>query len=278
MPSVLRITIGLILVGAVLYAVELICPAITSKRWWRKDSGLDLGYFYLTALVTKTITKAAMLLTVLVLALLAGRKLDAPHLAAGLPLIAAQPAWLIVMEVLVLGDLIGYWMHRAFHSGNLWRFHAIHHSSIELDWLSSVRLHPVNELITKIVQVVPFVLLGFPLNVLAAYVPFLTIYALLIHANVNWSFGALRYVIATPLFHRWHHTAESEGVDKNFAGLFPIFDIVFGTFYMPIGCAPVRFGIEGSAVPQTFLAQIIYPFRPVRLKSVQLEPVQPENR
>src|SRR5262249_2309421 len=131
----------------------------------------------------------------------------------------------------------------------------------ELDWLSSVRLHPFNEMIGRSLQVIPFVLLGFPLGLLAAYAPFLTFYAVLIHANVNWSFGPLRYVIATPLFHRWHHTSETEGLDKNFAGFFPIWDIMFGTFYMPKGRVPVVFGVHGEEIPEGFIAQMIYPFK-----------------
>jgi sterol desaturase/sphingolipid hydroxylase (fatty acid hydroxylase superfamily) len=49
--------------------------------------------------------------------------------------------------------------------------------------------------------------------VLAAFVPFLTLYAILLHANVGWTFGPLRDVIASPVFHRWHHTSEDEGFD-----------------------------------------------------------------
>jgi len=84
---------------------------------------------------------------------------------------------------------------------------------------------------------------------------------LFIHANVNWSFGPLRYVIATPLFHRWHHTSESEGLDKNFAGMLPIWDMLFGTFYMPKGKVPTEFGVYGEAIPEDFIGQMLYPFK-----------------
>ena len=40
----------------------------------------------------------------------------------------------------------------------------------------------------------------------SAYAPFLTFYAIFVHASVNWDFGPLRYVVATPVFHRWHHS------------------------------------------------------------------------
>jgi sterol desaturase/sphingolipid hydroxylase (fatty acid hydroxylase superfamily) len=59
--------------------------------------------------------------------------------------------------------------------------------------------------------------------------------AIFIHANVSWGFGKLGVLVASPKFHRWHHTSEDEGLDKNFAGLLPVFDIVFGTYCMPAG-------------------------------------------
>jgi len=45
------------------------------------------------------------------------------------------------------------------------------------------------------------------------------------------------------------------------AGLFPVFDLLFGTFYMPPGEQPVDFGVRGDEVPETFLGQLVYPFR-----------------
>jgi sterol desaturase/sphingolipid hydroxylase (fatty acid hydroxylase superfamily) len=53
--------------------------------------------------------------------------------------VARQPRIAQGAELLVLSDLIGYWMHRLFHREPLWKFHAIHHSSEELDWLSATR-------------------------------------------------------------------------------------------------------------------------------------------
>jgi sterol desaturase/sphingolipid hydroxylase (fatty acid hydroxylase superfamily) len=70
----------------------------------------------------------------------------------------------------------------------------------------------------------------------------------------------LRYALASPAFHRWHHTTEEEALDKNFSGLFPFIDVVFGTFYMPAGRLPQHFGIRNGAVPEGLLRQLAYPF------------------
>ncbi len=263
MPSLAGILISFAVLSVVFYAVEHWFPAMPRQPIWRRGFDVDVLYWLFTPLVTKTLAKGAVLLGVAAIALLLGRKLGPElgvELARGFGPVAQQPMWLIVAEMLVLGDFIGYWTHRAFHSGWLWKFHAIHHSSTQLDWLSSVRLHPVNDVLSRVTQVMVLLLLGFPLTALAAYIPFLTLYAILLHANVGWSYGAFRQVIASPCFHRWHHTSQAEGQNRNFAGLLPLWDVVFGTFHMPEGRQPEHFGIEGDPVPSTLWGQLSYPF------------------
>ncbi len=256
----IRLIISLLVVGIVITTIERLFPARRKKPAWRKDIGLDAQYWFFTALVSKTLSKGLVFIVVVTVSVLVGRHFG-PHLANGFPPVSKQPTPLIIAEILIIGDFVSYWMHRAFHNGRLWKFHAIHHSSIDLDWLSSVRLHPVNEMVQKSVQILPFAIFGFPTHVLAAYVPFLVFYAIFIHANLDWDFGPLRYVIASPRFHRWHHTSEQEGLDKNFAGLLPIYDIIFGTFYMPAHQTPQVFGVTKKQIPNTLIGQLLYPFQ-----------------
>ena len=56
-------------------------------------------------------------------------------------------------------------------------------------------------------------------------------------------------MIASPVFHRWHHTAAERGGEKNFAATFPVLDLIFGTFYMPKGVLPDRYGIADKEFP-----------------------------
>ena len=67
-------------------------------------------------------------------------------------------------------------------------------------------------------------------------------------------------VIVSPRFHRWHHTDEEQARDKNFAGLLPLWDILFGTYYMPKDERPSRFGTM-TPVPNGLFGQIVFPFR-----------------
>ena len=170
--------------------------------------------------------------------------------------ISRQPLWLQTSEILVLIDLLSYGGHRWFHRLRLlWGFHSVHHSSEWIDWLSSVRVHPLNELGMRILQAVPLLLLGFNFLVVVVAGPALTLYAIFLPANVPWGFGPLRYVIATPIFHRWHHTKEGEGLDKNFVEAFVWPDMLFGTFYMPKGRPPEAFGILGTHPKENVVSQ-----------------------
>lgn len=263
-PTLGGVVIGFAVLAAILWPIERLRPAVPGQRIRRAGLGTDVAYWFFTPLVTRGITRAAVIAAVLVLAAAAGVPLEKESIGAFLaapgPWVRRQPGWLQALEVLLLGDLVGYWTHRLFHGRRLWRFHAVHHSSKQLDWLSAVRLHPVNDVVTRVASVIPVLLLGFSPTILAAYVPFLAFYAILLHANVPWTFGRLRHVLASPTFHRWHHTSEDEGLDKNFAGLFPFLDLAFGTFFVPPR-PPSRFGLSREDVPETLLAQLAYPFR-----------------
>jgi lathosterol oxidase len=143
----------------------------------------------------------------------------------------------------------------------LWPFHAIHHSVEELDWLAGSRLHLVDVVVTRGLTYVPIFVLGFSREALTVYVFLVAAQATFIHANVRWEFRRLRKVLATPLFHHWHHSAEREAVDKNFAIHTPIWDLLFGTYHLPDRW-PAQYGLCGKRrVPARWVTQFAYPFR-----------------
>lgn len=250
-PGPVVLLIAFASLAIIFSSVERFAAALPTKRLFRRERAVDFAYWFFTPWVSRTLTLIAAGVAVYALARVAHPS-DAWFIA--------QPKWLQVVEVLLAADLIGYATHRLFHRGWLWRVHAIHHSSEDLDWLSATRLHPLNEILTRLAQILPLYLLGMRGTALASVLPVFAFWAIFIHANVRWDFGPLRYVIATPAFHRWHHTSESEGLDKNFAGLFPWIDLLFGTFYMPRGRVAETFGLAGERVPRGLLGQLAYPF------------------
>ena len=169
------------------------------------------------------------------------------------------PGWGQFLAASLLGDFLLYWIHRWFHGKQLWRFHAVHHSSEQLDWLSGVRAHPVNDVVANALLVFPFILLGFDPVAAAIAGPALGVFALLGHADVDWDWGPFRHVIASPVYHRWHHSKDPQAIDKNFAGLLPLWDILFGTYYMPKDRMPQNFGAT-EPVPTGYFGQLWHPF------------------
>ncbi len=172
-----------------------------------------------------------------------------------LPLIAQMGVLLVVT------DVIQYWLHRAFHHGALWPFHAVHHGAEQVDWTTTFRVHPVNYLAYTTSVAVLTQLMGFSPLAFIVLAPINFVHAALVHANLNWTFGPFRYVLASPVFHRWHHVDDPAIRDKNFAPTFPVLDVLFGTFYMPRGVLPQTYGVEG--VPPNFIGQMLYPLGPL---------------
>jgi sterol desaturase/sphingolipid hydroxylase (fatty acid hydroxylase superfamily) len=261
----LAIAVALLTACAVFAVLEGRWPALRGRSFWHRRGQLtDVAYWFLGPFVVQPLVKGAAIAAVVPIALALGAPLRGDALKAWVDgrrtFVSAQPVWLQAVEIILLADFVGYWTHRLFHGHRLWRFHAVHHAARELDWLSAVRVHPVNEALNRVAHVVPLFLLGFRGDVLAGVTPFFTLYALTLHANLPWTYGPLRYVLASPTFHRWHHSSEERGLDKNFAALFPVWDLIFGTFHMPAGEQPAAFGVR-DPVPETLPGQLAWPFR-----------------
>jgi hypothetical protein len=90
---------------------------------------------------------------------------------------------------------------------------------------------------------------GISPNIMLWVGPFTTFHSAFVHANLNWTLGPFKYVLATPVFHRWHHTSLEEGGNTNFAGTFPLWDIMFGTFRMPENKRADNYGVDDQSVP-----------------------------
>jgi sterol desaturase/sphingolipid hydroxylase (fatty acid hydroxylase superfamily) len=119
----------------------------------------------------------------------------------------------------------------------------------------------VNLILGTISVDVTLLIAGISPNVMLWVGPFTTFHSAFVHANLNWTLGPFRYVLATPVFHRWHHTVLEEGGNTNFAGTFPVWDILFGTFRMPEGHLPEAYGKDETSVPPEIVGQLAYPFR-----------------
>jgi sterol desaturase/sphingolipid hydroxylase (fatty acid hydroxylase superfamily) len=269
------VLVTLIILSAIFFVIERIAGHGRNRVQpvFRKGWLTDVVYWFTTILLTKPLVRLMLIMPMGLLILAKVTSIDIIKMGtySGHGPLSHQPLWLQALQIYVLVDFTAYWTHRLFHRGQWWPFHAVHHSSEELDWLGSLRVHPVNDLVNKLAQVTPVLLMGYNPTVTLATAPILTFYAIFLHANVNWDFGPLRSVIATPVFHRWHHSREQEAWDKNFAGLFPIWDILFGTYYMPKGRYPENFGIC-EPMPKGYFGQLWEPFAWIRRRGKKVDP------
>ena len=232
------------------------------RPWWRKpDIITDVCYWLFIPVITRflrigmLIAGAAVLFGITTADGLIAFYQDGHGPLAALPLVAQ-------MIVFLIGeDFILYWSHRLFHGNHLWKYHAVHHSSEELEWISAARFHPVNLFLGAVLADVIMLLIGISPNVFVVLGPITIAHSAFVHANLDWTLGPFRYVIASPVFHRWHHTAAERGGEKNFAATFPVLDLMFGTFYMPRGVLPDRYGIDDKEFPAGFGSQLAYPFK-----------------
>ena len=175
----------------------------------------------------------------------------------------SQHLALQVVEALVIADIGLYLAHRAFHAvPMLWRFHAVHHSSEELDWLSAYRVHPIDQVATKAVSLLPVFALGYSTEAVAILFVIQQGHALLVHANTRLQFGPLKWLIVTPQFHHWHHANERSAYDKNFAAQLPILDWLGGTMHLPDRAYPKTYGADSAPPSGDPLCQLVDPFRP----------------
>lgn len=190
----------------------------------------------------------------------------AAAIAIGLPNLVSPaaysdwPAWTVLLFAVAISDFVGYWRHRLMHHRVLWPFHAIHHSDSEMTWLTLMRFHPVNRLVTTGCNALVLTLLGLPPWAVALNAMFRHFYGYFIHADLPLGYGPLRRVLVSPEMHRWHHARDVAGSGSNFATVFAVWDLAFGTWYVPKD-RPEALGITEDSFPKDWLGQFLWPLR-----------------
>jgi sterol desaturase/sphingolipid hydroxylase (fatty acid hydroxylase superfamily) len=253
-----RLAIWLVLLVAIFVPLERLC-AVHPAKVWRKQIGVDLAWYFVNSLVPAAVLSVPLALL--------SRALAAANPGGYYSALAAWPLWLKLPLMLLVNDIGAYWGHRASHTFPLlWRFHAIHHSAEQLDWLVNTRAHPFDMVFTRLSGLAPVYLLGLAATTgphidtgVAIMTIFATIWTFFIHSNVRARLGPLEWVISSPAFHHWHHTND-EHRDRNFAFVFPLIDRVFGTAWLP-RYWPTAYGINAK-VPATLAGQFFDPLEP----------------
>ncbi len=232
--------------------------ADTNDRFISRDFRLEFSYFLLNkAVVDLALSVLASWLTILVM------NRFFPHHIFG-TYIGGLPFYAQVAIGLFIADAASFFPHWFSHKF-LWRFHSIHHSAEKLSWLTAARLHPVDQVPFVIGGAVIMHIFGFEGESITSAIALHSFYNLFVHANIALDYPKpVCYILGSPNYHRWHHAADKEAIDKNFATMFPVFDLVFGSYYYPRGRLPESYGLYGreqQAFPRTLGKQLLYPFK-----------------
>jgi sterol desaturase/sphingolipid hydroxylase (fatty acid hydroxylase superfamily) len=245
-----------IVLGFVFYVIEARWPEDKLQTSWKRESGISGFFLIFNLLVTLRIAESVVLTGVAVFTIM-----HIPRLSP--TLISRQPLLVQLVELAILKDFLMYWSHRMFHEiPFLWRFHAVHHSAKNVNWIDSGREHPLESIISKMTTLLPLVLLGFPPTILGPYVGIWTVFTMLLHSNCTWDYGKFRNFVVSPAFHRWHHASDEPALNKNYSSLLPIWDYLFRTVYFPKGKHAEHYGLYEQELPETVLHQLVGPFQP----------------
>ena len=245
--------LDLLLMTIIFIPLELFFPKNKEQTKFHEEWRTDLMYFAISHLFIQFFGIVTQKPAVLFLGWIG---MDKVHVwVQSLPFI---PALLLAF---FSTDLFQYWAHRFFHTRvYLWRFHSVHHSTQNMDWLAGSRTHFIDIFFTRAMTFIPLYVLGFSTTVFNVYIIFIAIHAVLIHANTRINFGFLKYIVTTPQYHHWHHCEDPKYYGHNFASIFPLIDILFGTYYLPGKEWPAGTGVHEAQYPKGFLKQSVYPF------------------
>lgn len=245
--------LDLLLMTLIFIPIELFFPKNKEQTKFHEEWRTDLVYFVISHLFIQffgIITQKPAIL------FFGWMGLDSLH-----QWIQHLPFALALFIAFFSTDVFQYWAHRIFHNHvYLWRFHSVHHSTKNMDWLAGSRTHFVDIFFTRAMTFVPLYVLGFSTTVFNVYIIFIAIHAVLIHANTRINFGPLKYIFTTPQYHHWHHCEDPKYYGHNFASIFPFIDMIFGTYYLPGNKWPEGTGVHESLYPKGFIKQSIYPF------------------
>ena len=172
--------------------------------------------------------------------------------------------WPLAAQVILMmtsAEFLRYWMHRVFHEWTpAWQLHAVHHSPHKLYWLSVARFHPLEKSIQFLADSLPFIFLGVSAEVLAMYLVFYAINGFFQHCNIDVKLGWLNYIISGPELHRWHHSIKIEESNNNYGNNLIVWDLAFGTFFLPRDRRVGTLGLFNRNYPVSFTEQMKTPF------------------
>lgn len=262
--------IEILIVGFIFYFIERINPAEKNVSFFKDDLKNEAFLAFINLVLFIPVISVLIVIFInMALRPLLGEQMLAPYIES-LPLIAQ-----ILLGVMIV-DFSTYWRHRFTHF-YMWSYHSVHHSARNLTWITGLRLHPIDLLAAAFLDGIILYLMGFGGAGFLGTIILIKVMNYFTHANLNIKFEKpLRYIIASPHYHRWHHATQPAAYNKNFCGACPLWDILFGTYYHPEDLPPAM-GLspnEQKNFPEFgYVGWLTYPFKREykRLKKLRMK-------
>ena len=202
----------------ILVGIELVAARVLERRVYSfTDSFADLGCGVIEQMLS-ALVKTSLFAAYLMLYSRA-RIFDLP-----------ENSWIVLVICFLAVDFLYYWFHRMSHEiGALWAAHSVHHQSEEYNLSVALRQGAFQGLFSWVFYL-PLAVLGFAPAVFITCSAINTLYQFWIHTRLIDKLGPLEWVFNTPSHHRVHHGRNPQYIDRNHAGVFIIWDRMFGTF------------------------------------------------
>ncbi|WP_397450529.1 sterol desaturase family protein [Pseudomonas sp. NA-150] len=215
----------------VLIAVELLADRWRKVSTYRLSDAINSMSTGVLSTTTGLLTKGVGLVTY---------AFALEHLSIGT--LSADSVWVWIFAF-VLYDLCYYWLHRLGHERNiLWAAHSVHHQSEDYNLSTALRQTSTGFLLSWIFYL-PMAVLGVPLVVFVVVASLNLLYQFWVHTRHISKLGWYEWIFVTPSNHRAHHAQNAIYMDRNYGGVFILWDRLFGSFQEELDSDPVIFGV-----------------------------------
>lgn len=253
----------LIVLSLAVWGLELAFPWRKNQPMIRKDFWLDAFYMFFNFYIFKIIIFMAFSnVTEQAFRDMFGGDLSRLALID----MSQYAGWIQLLVFFLVTDFIQWFTHVLLHRFEwLWRFHKVHHSVEQMGFAAHLRYHWMENVFYTPMKYIAVLLIGgfSPEYAFAVYYIAIAI-GHLNHANLNLSYGPLKYVLNNPKMHIWHHAhdlPESHPHGMNFGISLSVWDYIFRTNYIPSSGRDIELGFPGiKNFPKNFIGQLLYGF------------------
>lgn len=253
----------LIVLSLAVWGLELAFPWRKNQPMIRKDFWLDAFYMFFNFYIFKLIIFMAFSnVTEQAFRDMFGGDLSRLALID----MSQYAGWIQLLVFFLVTDFIQWFTHVLLHRFEwLWRFHKVHHSVEQMGFAAHLRYHWMENVFYTPMKYIAVLLIGgfSPEYAFAVYYIAIAI-GHLNHANLNLSYGPLKYVLNNPKMHIWHHAhdlPESHPHGMNFGISLSVWDYIFRTNYIPSSGRDIELGFPGiKNFPKNFIGQLLYGF------------------